>query len=98
MLYEVITDVGFPMFPFAKAFRMGPPQIASELAKLLGENGAAAGLGSAKAAGPYLNVFLAKGNLAGETLRAVTAAGSDYGKPGTFAGKRVMIEFSSPIV
>lgn len=89
-------DVGFPMFPFAKAFRMGPPQIAAELEKTLADNPDAANLGTLKAVGPYLNVFLAKGNLAGETLRQVLAAGEDYGKPGTFAGKRVMIEFSSP--
>lgn len=89
-------DVGFPLFAYAKAFRMGPPQIAAELARILGTLPEAAALGSAKQVGPYLNVFLAKGNVAGQTLGAIIAAGDDYGKPGTLTGKRVMIEFSSP--
>ncbi len=89
-------DVGFPMFAFAKAFRMGPPQIAAEVARLVGENPDAAALGSVKAVGPYVNAFLAKGNLAGDILSAILAAGEHYGKPGTMTGRRIMIEFSSP--
>ncbi len=89
-------DVGFPMFPFAKLFRMGPPQIAAEVAKLLADNPETASLGTVKQVGPYVNAFLAKGTLAGDTLGAILAGGDEYGKPGTLAGKRVMIEFSSP--
>jgi len=89
-------DVGFPMFAFAKAFRMGPPVIASEVVKLLESNPASKALGSAKQVGPYVNVFLAKGNVAGKTLTDILTAGDSYGKTGTLAGKRIMVEFSSP--
>jgi len=89
-------DVGFPMFAFAKVFRMGPPQIAAEVARLIAENPDSAAFGTVKPVGPYVNAFLAKGNLAGDILAAIVGAGDDYGKPGTLAGKRIMIEFSSP--
>ena len=94
-------DVGFPMFAFAKAFRMGPPVIAAEVVKILSANAGAAGsgaasLGTVKQVGPYVNVFLAKGNVAGKTLSDIIAAGDAYGKPGSLSGKRIMIEFSSP--
>lgn len=99
-------DVGFPMFAFAKAFRMGPPAIAAEVVKILSANAGVAGsgtagsgaaiLGTVKQVGPYVNVFLAKGNVAGKTLSDIIAAGDSYGKPGSLSGKRIMIEFSSP--
>ena len=38
-------DLGFPMFSFAKSFRMGPPVIAGEVVKLIAANPASAGLG-----------------------------------------------------
>lgn len=89
-------DVGFPMFAFAKTFRMAPPAIAAEISGRITGNPAAASLGSAKQIGPYVNVFLAKGSIAGKTLTDIIGAGDDYGKPGTMAGKRIMVEFSSP--
>jgi arginyl-tRNA synthetase len=89
-------DVGFPMFAFAKALRMGPPVIAGEIVKILAANPEAADLGSVKQVGPYVNVFLAKGNVAGKTLADIITQGESYGRPGNLAGKRIMIEFSSP--
>ena len=52
-------DIGVPLFPFAKKFRMGPPVIATELVKILGEadfTELAKKIGEFKATGPYLNV------------------------------------------
>ena len=89
-------DLGFPMFGFAKTFRMGPPVIAAEVVKLLSANSETAALGRAKQEGPYVNVFLAKGNVAGKTLTDIISAGESWGRPGNLAGKRIMIEFSSP--
>jgi len=91
-----LGDVGFPMFAFAKAFRMGPPMIAAEVVKMLAADPATAALGTAKQEGPYVNVFLAKGNVAGKTLTDIINQGDQYGRPGNLAGKRVMVEFSSP--
>jgi len=89
-------DIGFPMFAFAKAFRMGPPAIAAEVVKLLESNPSSKALGSTKQVGPYVNVFLAKGNVAGKTLIDILTAGESYGRTGSLAGKRIMVEFSSP--
>lgn len=89
-------DIGYPMFSFSRIFRMGPPVIAAEVVRLLSENPAARALGSAKQEGSYVNVFLAKGNVAGKTLTDIIQAGALYGRPGNFTGKRIMVEFSSP--
>lgn len=89
-------DIGYPMFAFAKMFRMGPPAIASEVVKLLCANPETSVLGTARQEGPYVNIFLAKGNVAGKTLTDIISAGDQYGRPGNFAGKRIMVEFSSP--
>ncbi len=89
-------DVGFPMFAFAKAFRMGPPQIAAEVVRRLAEDTSTAALGTVKQVGPYVNAFLSRSYVAGNTLAAVAAAGDSYGKLDILAGQRIMIEFSSP--
>lgn len=89
-------DIGYPMFSFAKTFRMGPPVIASEVVKLLSANPAIEALGTVKQEGPYVNVFLAKGSVAGKTLTDILNAGDQYGRPGNYTGKRIMVEFSSP--
>jgi arginyl-tRNA synthetase len=89
-------DLGFPMFAYAKAFRSGPPAIAAEVAKVLAANPEAVKFGTVKPVGPYVNVFLAKGNVAGKTLSDIISAGDSYGRPGNLAGKRIMVEFSSP--
>jgi arginyl-tRNA synthetase len=89
-------DLGFPMFAYAKAFRSGPPMIAAEVAKVLAANPEAVKFGTVKPVGPYVNVFLAKGNVAGKTLSDIISAGDFYGRPGNLTGKRIMVEFSSP--
>jgi arginyl-tRNA synthetase len=96
-------DLGFPMFGFAKLFRKGPPQIAQMVAdKLTAEDspggaekatGKAAGTFTVK--GPYLNVFLDRAEAAASILSQVLDR-DDFGRPGTLAGTRVMVEFSSP--
>ncbi|KAJ2681411.1 arginyl-tRNA synthetase, partial [Coemansia spiralis] len=51
---------------------------------------------AAVAAGPYVNFRLNKAILARGVLSAVHAAGSKYGWTNNGAGKRVVVEFSSP--
>ena len=89
-----LGDIGFPMFPFAKALRMGPPQIAVAVAERL-TGGGNAPAGTVRAVGPYLNVVLDRPSIASSALGAV-AAGAAYGRSGSLAGTRIMIEFSSP--
>ncbi len=90
-------DLGAPMFAFAKALRMAPPQIAAGVVAKITDKS----LGEFLAVGPYVNVKLDKSGAAAPILKAVKEQGDSYGsfnsegkKP--LAGRRVMIEFSSP--
>ena len=89
-------DVGFPLFPFAKVFRMAPPAIAAEVSARLAADSTLAQFGTVKAVGPYVNIFLAKGAVAGKTLTDIIGSGDGWGRSDALAGRRVMVEFSSP--
>lgn len=90
-------DLGCPMFIFAKAARMAPPQIAAGVAEKITDSS----LGKVLAVGPYVNIKLDKAGAASPILSAIAAQKGSYGsfnqdgkKP--LEGRRVMIEFSSP--
>ena len=90
-------DLGSPMFAYAKALHMAPPQIAAGVVAKISDKS----LGEFIAVGPYVNVKLNKSDAAAPILKAVKAQGDTYGslnsegkKP--LEGRRVMIEFSSP--
>ena len=90
-------DLGAPMFAFAKALRMAPPQIAAGLVAKITDKS----LGEFIAVGPYVNVKLDKSGAASPILKAIKSQGGSYGSTGSdgkkpLAGRRVMIEFSSP--
>ena len=96
-------DLGVPMFPFAKAFRKGPPEIARAVADIISSSHAdeAAKIGTVLAVGPYVNVKLDKAGAAGGILARILEQGEAYGsidkdgkKP--LAGRKVMVEYSSP--
>ncbi|MDR2631168.1 MAG: arginine--tRNA ligase [Spirochaetaceae bacterium] len=82
-------DLGFPMFAFAKLLRKAPPQIAQAVADNLEP-----GSGTFAAEGPYVNVRLDRAEAAGSILEQLGTP--SFGRPGTLAGSRVMVEFSSP--
>jgi arginyl-tRNA synthetase len=86
-------DLGFPMFSFAKRLRKAPPRIAQEAADKLG----AGEEGVFSAEGPYVNLRLNREATAPRILAACGAeAAGGFGRPGTLAGSRIMVEFSSP--
>ena len=96
-------DLGAPMFAFAKSLRMPPQQIAAEVAelaqKLAGKDGSP--LGQIFAAGPYVNIRLDKSASSAGILKSIAGQGEEYGSLGAdgkkpMAGRRVMVEFSSP--
>lgn len=96
-------DLGAPMFAFAKSLRMPPQQIASEVAelaqRLAGKDGSP--LGQIFAAGPYVNIRLDKSASSAGILKSIAGQGEEYGSLGAdgkkpMAGRRVMVEFSSP--
>jgi len=85
-------DLGFPMFGFAKLFKKAPAQIAQMVA---------AKLPGSVADGPYVNIRMNRSELARDLLSqlldsANDTSGAPMGRPPTLAGKRVMVEFSSP--
>ncbi|MDR1574961.1 MAG: arginine--tRNA ligase [Treponema sp.] len=89
-------DIGFPMFSYAKLLRKRPPQIAAQVCARLAADDAGMG-GSFEALGPYVNVRLDRASVTEAILREVFAGGEfTFGRPGTLAGKKVMVEFSSP--
>ncbi len=84
-------DLSFPLFPFAAVFRKAPAALAAEAALRLGgpDKGAAA-------AGPYLNIRIDRAAAAQDVLDAVEQAGENWGTGTELAGRKIMIEFSSP--
>ncbi len=89
-------DIAFPMFPFAKAFRKGPPVIAAEVARRVPDAAGAAGAGTAAAAGPYVNVRLEPAAVIADVLSEIDARGTAFGRSAEMSGRRVMLEFSCP--
>ena len=89
------------MFSYAKTLRKGPPQIAHMVCARLAAQDAdgAEKDGAFEALGPYLNVRLNRGQTARAVLAEALACDDNnfsFGRPGTLAGKKVMVEFSSP--
>ncbi len=89
-----LGDFGFPMFPYAKLLRSAPAQLAQALAAIVALDSEASSLGTARAEGPYLNVRLSRDSLISEVLQAAASPG--WGRFSLLAGKKVMVEFSSP--
>ena len=91
-----LGDLGFPLFSFAKLMRSAPAKIAADLLPKLQADPSLQGKGEVKAAGPYLNVFLPKKEIAVRILETIINQNENYGKTETLAGKKIMVEFSSP--
>jgi arginyl-tRNA synthetase len=89
-----LGDFGFPMFPYAKLLRSSPAQLAQALASIVAADPEAAALGTASPEGPYLNVRLERAAITARVLEL--AASPAWGKGSALAGKKVMVEFSSP--
>ena len=94
-------DVGVPMFPFAKVFRMAPPVIAQKVAEAVKKIDCSGEVGEFFATGPYVNVRLNKEKAIAAILEHITdesqslGLSDDQGRE-PLKGRRVMIEFSSP--
>ena len=55
-----LGEYGFPLFPYAKAFRTAPARIAQALVPFVAEHPDSEAEGSAVAEGPYLNIRLSR--------------------------------------
>ncbi len=91
-----LGDIAFPMFPFAKLFRQGPPQVASALAKSIVSGRLPDGVAEVVAAGPYVNVKYDRAAYARAVLTRVDSEASGYGMTESLAGRRITVEFSCP--
>jgi len=92
-------DLGVPLFIFAKALRMAPPQIAAAVVEKIDSK--AVGIGEFVAVGPYVNVKLDKAGSAAPILAAIDEQGENYGSfnsqgKKSLEGRKVMVEYSSP--
>jgi len=89
-------DLGFPLFGFSKTFRKSPAALASELEALFRQPSAAPAenMGTAKAVGPYLNIFLDRPKV----VESMLARGehTDWNMDKPLAGVKYMVEFSCP--
>ncbi len=89
-------DIAFPLFSFAKLFKTAPAKIAEKLYSQIIENKELENYGKPKAIGPYLNIFLAKDEMALNILNKILKEKENYGKSIFLNDKKIMIEFSSP--
>lgn len=87
-------DIAFPCFQVAKALRKAPPAIAQELA---GKIGKSPHFEAVQAMGPYLNFKLSPA-AAFTIVSEVFREKESFGRSSIGAGKRVLIEYSSPNV
>jgi len=86
-------EISLPCFPFAKALRKAPQQIAADAAAAVE---ALPEVVSAKAMGPYLNIGIDHGKLAERLLPLLMTGGSDVVGTEDGADKCVAIDYSSP--
>ncbi len=88
----VSADLALPCFQPAKAKGVPPPKLAAELAAAINE----AGLASAVAAGPFLNLTFPAAQVAKALVPALLADPAASLRSRSGAGRAVCIDFSSP--
>lgn len=88
----VAADLALPCFQPAKAKGMPPPKLAAELAAAVNE----AGLATAVAAGPFLNLTFPAAQVAKALIPALAADPAASLRSRSGAGRAVAIDFSSP--
>ena len=88
-----LGDYAFPCFPLARQWRKSPAAIASEIADRLQPDEA---IVDATATGPYVNVRLNREPFLMDVLSQIRTQGERYGSSDDGAGRRVVIDYSSP--
>lgn len=86
-------DYAFPCFKLAKVLRKAPPLIAKGIAEGIAE---APLFEKVEQVNAYVNMFISKEEFVKDTLEEVLAKGDDFGKCDLGAGKKVIVEYSSP--
>lgn len=86
-------DYAFPCFRLAKQFRKAPPVIAQEITEKIVDCSIFEKVENVNA---YINMFISKEYLIENTLREVADKQENFGSSDLGAGKKVIVEFSSP--
>ena len=89
-----LGDLAFPCFDLAKIKKASPAKLAAELAGGLDLTGTL--FARAEAKGPYLNFFLDLPRFAATLLPKIFREQDAYGKSRLGAGKKILIDYSSP--
>ena len=84
-----LGDYAFPTFVLAKIVREKPPEIAQKIAETLDKQ-------SFSVAGPYINCSVSTSRVAQAILPLIFEQGGKYGGSTVGAGKKIVIDFSSP--
>jgi arginyl-tRNA synthetase len=84
-------DFALPCFPFAKALKKNPNEIASDLSRKI----KAPFIEKIETKGPYLNFFLDRNVLTKDTLDEIKEKEDSYGSSGEGKGKKALIEHTS---
>ena len=93
---SAMGDYAVPCFRLAREVGTPPVPLAEQIRDRLRQRDLAAlGIAGVEAQGPYLNVFLAKGDLAKRVIGEVLEAGAGYGARGSGFGKRALVEHTS---
>ncbi len=89
-------DLAFPCFQLAKTLRKAPPMIAKDISDKIAEQALPEIVDRVAVQGGYLNFFLNRTYVTESVVNAILTQGDDYGKSQEGAGKKVLVEFSSP--
>jgi arginyl-tRNA synthetase len=84
------ADLTLPCFPFAKALKRAPQQIATDVADAFEPN---EWLAAAEAVGPFVNFRVNRAAFARRTLGRIDEA---YGRSDEGRGKTIVVEYGSP--
>lgn len=82
----------FPCFPLAKIYKKNPNEIALDLSKKLKKDKF---IDEIRVIGPYLNFFINKNALTGETLKKVLKEKDSYGSNNIGKNKKIILEHTS---
>jgi len=99
---RAMGDYAFPCFKLSKMLRKPPGAIAADMAERLNERlrepSYVKYISSCRADGGYLNVVINRATYMERALTEITAAGESYGASDMGAGKKIVMEYSSPNV
>ncbi|MBR6444008.1 MAG: arginine--tRNA ligase [Firmicutes bacterium] len=86
-------DYAFPCFKLAKVMRKAPPLIAKDIAEKIADNPL---FDKVEQVNAYVNIFISRSAYMEDVIREVNGKGADFGKSDLGAGKKVLVEYSSP--